>query len=300
MAPPKKRPSQRKRPQQGKRPAQGKSAGQAKASSQTKTSAQDKSSNPGTETSSGKSTRGVSSSPSPSAEQKESSQSRARAGAATAESARESTKAAEERRIKREASRQERLNAAKRRQQQKRRKQILIAGVVLVALLAITAFVVQRNTSRRQQAAQAARAAGCGPVQTFALEGRDHLPNQNATFNDYKTNPPTSGSHHPQAAPWGSYQESVPKETLVHNLEHGGIVIHHKGLPPAQVDELNDLVDSYRDGVVSNPNDTIDRPIVIASWTRMQKCDRFSEAAIEAYIAEWCNKGPEKLTTCRK
>jgi hypothetical protein len=207
--------------------------------------------------------------------------------------------AADERTAKREAARQERIAAAKKKQKAKRRKRILIAAAVAVALAGGIAFAMQRSAADKAAAAQAAKAAGCGPVLTLKNQGREHL-GPNATYNNYNSNPPTSGPHNPSPAPWGSYPDPVEKERLVHNLEHGGIVIYHKDLPDAQVDRLESFVDSYRDAVISVPDDSIDSPLVITSWTRMRKCERFSEKAVQGYIDEWCGKGPEKVTTCRR
>jgi hypothetical protein len=209
------------------------------------------------------------------------------------------TQAGEERRAKREAARQERIAATKRKQRAKRRKQLLIAAAVVLALLGGIAFALQRKAANKAAAGQAAEAAGCGQILTFKNQGREHLA-QNATFDKYNSNPPTSGPHNPQPAPWGSYRDPVEKERLVHNLEHGGVVIYYKDLPSAEVDDLERFVDSYRDAVISVPDDSIDKPVVITSWTRMQECERFSEAAVEGYIGEWCGKGPEKIATCRR
>ena len=41
----------------------------------------------------------------------------------------------------------------------------------------------------------------------------------------YNSDPPTSGPHYAQPAQAGFYDEALPDEQLVHNLEHGYIVI---------------------------------------------------------------------------
>ena len=51
-----------------------------------------------------------------------------------------------------------------------------------------------------------------------------------ATHLPYNSNPPTSGDHYAQPADWGVYQNELPDEQLVHNLEHGGIWISYKGI----------------------------------------------------------------------
>src|SRR5262249_16643882 len=61
-------------------------------------------------------------------------------------------------------------------------------------------------------------------------EGRGHVaPGSPVMYEHY---PPTSGHRWPSPAPWGVFEQEVPPETWVHNLEHGGIVIlYHCGTP---------------------------------------------------------------------
>lgn len=277
MAPPSKRPPQGRKPAQGKRPTQAKRPPQARKPAQTSKPAD----------------AGASSSEKASVKADASTATKAPASA-------ETSRIAEERKAKREAARQERIALARQKQKAKRRKQMLIAGVLVVGLLGAIVYGVQKSRGQKAVASAAAEEAGCGPVQEIKNQGRNHIP-LSQTFTDYNSNPPTSGPHYAErVANWGSYNEETPQTTLVHNLEHGGVVIHYKGQTDEQVDEIDSFVESYQDGVISNPNEKIDKPIVIASWTQLQKCDRFNPDAVAGYIQEYCNKGPEKLTTCRR
>lgn len=206
------------------------------------------------------------------------------------------SKTAEERKAKREAARQERLEAARKREKAKKRKRMLIGGGAAVLVLALVVITIRNNANQEAAFLAAAEAAGCTDVVEYDSEGRDHV--GQGEQQEYETNPPTSGPHFAQPAPWGSYRETVEPETLVHNLEHGGIVIHYKNLSDSEVDALDSLVDSYQNGVISNPNDSIDANVALASWTRAMECDEYSAEAIQGYIEQYCNQGPEKLTTC--
>ena len=53
-----------------------------------------------------------------------------------------------------------------------------------------------------------------------------HINNPDANVN-YNSFPPSSGPHYAQPAPWGIYPDSIKQTILVHNLEHGGIVIQY-------------------------------------------------------------------------
>ena len=100
----------------------------------------------------------------------------------------------------------------------------------------------------------------------------------------YTTTPPTSGRHWDGWVSCGFYgvDQPVPDERIVHNMEHGNIVVSYNLTDPEQVKELEDAFDSigltdrwgvarYYDkipegtvalttwGVIDGPMDGIDR-----------------------------------------
>ena len=60
-------------------------------------------------------------------------------------------------------------------------------------------------------------------VQQHPIEGRTHVPVCSVV--DYLTNPPSSGNHYPIWAAYKTYTEPVPLGFVVHDLEHGAIVL---------------------------------------------------------------------------
>ena len=87
--------------------------------------------------------------------------------------------------------------------------------------------------------------------------------------------PPTSGSHWPSPAgpvKAGVYTEKIPFEALIHNLEHGGIVIVYNGLTPDEVTKLNEFVRSttstsqYKKVLDAPYSDLSRAKIVITAW----------------------------------
>lgn len=101
-------------------------------------------------------------------------------------------------------------------------------AIAIGVALALSAGSVAFAFYRRQATGAAIQAAGCSEIQRLEDEGRDHLPQPNDVYDGYKSNPPTSGPHSELWAEWGFYDIPVAKELLVHNLEHGDIVIHYK------------------------------------------------------------------------
>ena len=70
-----------------------------------------------------------------------------------------------------------------------------------------------------------------------------HIAEVTSPHGPYNSNPPTSGWHYGGGtAPWGVQTQPVADELSVHNLEHGGVIIHYRqGLDQATVDQLTAL-----------------------------------------------------------
>ena len=61
---------------------------------------------------------------------------------------------------------------------------------------------------------------------------------------EYNGIPATSGDHWPQWSRCGFFEEGLPDERIVHNLEHSNIVVSYNLTTPEEVDELRDVMDS--------------------------------------------------------
>ena len=104
------------------------------------------------------------------------------------------------------------------------------------------------------------------------------------------SNPPVGGPHWGGAAcgdepdeappfcgpaPWGIFLDPWDAETLVHNMEHAGVVVWYKTDDQAVVDELTALVNGHLDDeqlIVMAPYRAMeDEQIAITSWTRIDK-----------------------------
>lgn len=126
-------------------------------------------------------------------------------------------------------------------------------------------------------------------------QGADHI-RLGQPHPPYNSNPPTSGWHTPQTAPWGSHRVEIADEILVHNLEHGGIWISYRDPDDtALVEKLEALASRYRSKVIVAPRSRNDSPIAVAAWERLMKLDAYDEARIVAFINAYRNKGPERV-----
>lgn len=93
----------------------------------------------------------------------------------------------------------------------------------------------------------------------------------------YGSNPPTSGPMDNQTVKWGIYSTPVPKERLVHNMEHGGVVIWYNCATTAcsrdvvpQLERLMDHFEGERHLVVMTPYPGMEPDTVaVTAWTRL-------------------------------
>ena len=123
-------------------------------------------------------------------------------------------------------------------------------------------------------------------------QGREHIAT-GTPHPDYNSNPPTSGWHYAGEALWGVYQKELPDEQVLHNLEHGGIWISYVGIDKATIDQIETLAKKYPDKMIVTPRATDDAKIVVASWARLLKLDRFDEAQLVGFITSNKNRSPE-------
>lgn len=144
--------------------------------------------------------------------------------------------------------------------------------------------------------APAAVAPG-GPVPT--LGSRQHV----QTRVEYNTNPPTSGDHGPSPATQGVYNNSAPPdEQIVHNLEHGNVVMYYnpEKLDAAAIEQFKELMRDLNRSR-ANPCGILaartsiqdDKPIALTAWGVLATLDTYDEAQIRAFWRDYVAKGPE-------
>jgi hypothetical protein len=134
------------------------------------------------------------------------------------------------------------------------------------------------------------RADGSVNVSHFSYDENDPYPHPFP----YSTNPPTSGPHAGRWVLEGVYTTPQNDEMLVHNLEHGHVlVLYHPSLPAAVVARLKAVVELYEADVVLAPRPANDVPIALSSWGRLQKFAEYDEPAIQNFIDRNRGHGPE-------
>jgi hypothetical protein len=114
--------------------------------------------------------------------------------------------------------------------------------------------------------------------------------------------PPTNGHHRPLWANWGFYKTPIPYAYEVHNLEHGGIVVHlGLGISTAagtKVVRLWAASPPFMLIVPGQPADVSPSGATITSWQRAMVCKKWNPrvlGAIRTYRDTYRGTGPEQV-----
>jgi hypothetical protein len=91
----------------------------------------------------------------------------------------------------------------------------------------------------------------------------------------YTSNPPTSGPHAISPLAFKVLDNPAPKENLIHNMEHGGVVVWYNTDDQATIDRLASIVNNELDRgrlvVMSKYTEMEPEMIALTSWTRLDK-----------------------------
>jgi hypothetical protein len=178
------------------------------------------------------------------------------------------------------------------------RRSKLLAGAAAAALVAGVAIAVAATRGDGGGSGDVAKklaAAGC-TFKTYRNLGQAHV--QALTPSPkYNSFPPTSGPHYVEPAPWNFYDSPVDSQVrVVHNLEHGGIVVQWgTGVPPTTVEHLRGFWQDSPNGMLMDPLPKLGDKIAMTAWTHLGTCTTFTESAFRAFRDAYRGKGPERI-----
>lgn len=193
----------------------------------------------------------------------------------------------------------------------RRRRTLYLIGATGIATLAVVFGALTLGGGDDDELTALER-AGC------TLESFPALPNAPdhsdvptlTTKPEWNSNPPTSGPHYREWAIWNFYDEEVPLVKSVHNLEHGGVVIHYgPRVPQADVEKLRTFYNTDPNGLLVAPLRSNGGQITLSAWTApdaatgttdrgrgwLARCPAFDEEAFSAFVEERRFKGPERF-----
>ena len=194
--------------------------------------------------------------------------------------------------------------AAARRLEEKRRRQrtLLWSGVAVLALVALLAVIWFEGRSDTPQAdnqsvsadalAAGRTAAGSKGIQTFPEAGRDHI-SPGEQPDNWNSTPPTSGDHLANPLPPGIYSSEQDMRAMVHNLEHGYVVIVYKGIPKDDLDQLETFVEA-RDGsklVLAPWSGLDDNGVALVAWRNLELLQRVNMDVVQAFVNDFMVPG---------
>jgi hypothetical protein len=139
--------------------------------------------------------------------------------------------------------------------------------------------------------------------QRQADAGREHI-QEGTAGGPYTSVPATSGPHWSSAdspAPWGVYQNAQPQERMIHNLEHGGIVIWYE---PSRLDAdgvaaltsfVTQQVATERFKVILTPWGGADfnHAIAVTGWDWLLYLDTADIDAVRGFVGAHYGDAPE-------
>jgi len=201
---------------------------------------------------------------------------------------------------------QRRAAGSERTADERRRRKLLVllAGAGIVALgIVIAVIALTRGDGGSTDVAAAMRDAGC-TLKTAKASSRKHVSSLDAKVK-YNTDPPSNGSHYIQAAFWDFYTTPAKPIQVLHNEEHGGVILWWGNkVPQDTVDELRAFYDESPNGMVGTPYPSLGSKVAITAWTapsggmgegHAAVCPRFDEDAFAAFRDAYRGKGPERF-----
>ncbi|MEE2700732.1 MAG: DUF3105 domain-containing protein [Chloroflexota bacterium] len=158
---------------------------------------------------------------------------------------------------------------------------ILLVGSFVVAELPIGTGGLPEQTPGTNQSVYV---KNIGEKQNI-MSSAEHLDGQ---LLQYNTTPPTSGDHWSAPSQCGFYTTQVNDEAIVHNLEHGHVILSYHLPDEADVDKLRQI----HEGLAGSSNWLITRPypalsegeVALAAWGVLDKFDVIDEERIELFF----------------
>jgi hypothetical protein len=197
----------------------------------------------------------------------------------------------------------------------RRQRMLMLGGGVLAALAVVFVLVfvlgLGGGDPSPSEVREKVREAG-GTFQAVNAKPGEHTLLADQTSEEWNTDPPTSGPHFGfdnnnlnGTVIWGAYDEPLQVARVVHNLEHGGILIFYGDkVKPAVVQELRDFYEDHQNGTILAPYPKLGNQIALGAWVLhneenemayLAKLRKFDEDAFSAFFSAFQFKGPERF-----
>jgi Protein of unknown function (DUF3105) len=186
------------------------------------------------------------------------------------------------------------------------RRRLLLFGLVgvlaLVAAGVAVAVVVVSGGGSSASVEATMQEAGC-TIKTAPAKSRKHVTSLNAKIK-YNTDPPSNGSHYYQPAIWDFYTTEAAPIQVVHNEEHGGVILWWGNKVSAStIDALRAFYEKSPNAMLGTPYPSLGDKIAITAWTapsggmgegHAAVCPAFDEKAFAKFRDAYRGQGPER------
>lgn len=119
---------------------------------------------------------------------------------------------------------------------------------------------------------------------------------------DYQLRPPAGGVHNPVWWNCGFYDEAIPDEHVVHDIEHGAVwLAYAPGLAGADVEVIHDLARA-NPKVVAAPYPALEsgEAVVATAWARQLRLDSVDDERLGQFVEQYQDgsQAPESGSRC--
>ena len=117
----------------------------------------------------------------------------------------------------------------------------------------------------------------------------------------YGTISPASGDHYAQWSQCGFFEHTLANERIVHNLEHGNIVVSYNLTSVQEVEQLRRVVDDIGPATIWGVTRAYDKipegTVTLAAWGVLDTMQGIDQQRVETFFDTYAgNLGPEKVT----
>jgi hypothetical protein len=190
------------------------------------------------------------------------------------------------------------------RPRKKKTNKLYLVASAVIAVLVIGGFALGGTNFQRgtQTGGSQEYVEGVGVRQDLMPTGprglNNHVPEGQPVA--YNTVPPTSGDHWAGPANCGFYQDGLPDERIVHNLEHGNIVISYNLATQEDVARLRDAIDGIGLSAVWGVTRSYDKipagTVAVAAWGVLDTMDGIDEGRLKTFFDTYSGTlGPERV-----
>ena len=202
----------------------------------------------------------------------------------------------------------QRQQAETARRNARRRQLVLIGAVAVVALLVLAITLLALPKPDDKPTVAAGQVQGCADPVAATIADPNQPPGQAVRVSEaglhfqhiddtlpatYSSDPPAAGWHYAVWASPGPASSTVPDTMLVHNLEHGYVVIDYNYTPgqcAALESKLANIANAYPKVIVNPRPDPAAPKIALTAWGRLEKLNGYDETEIRRFITYWISK----------